>query len=64
MLVLMENEKCHLAFRCEYEDGCWGARTNRPNKFTCEFVDNQGNIKENCFRNPDDKTGKMQIIID
>ena len=64
MLILSENQICPLKMKCKYASGCWGGKPNRQNKFTCEFVDNIGNIKDNCFRNPEDKTGKMKVIID
>lgn len=64
MLVLMENEICRLAPKCPHREGCWGAKPNRDNKFMCEFVDNFGNIREDCYRNPHDKTGKMNVILE
>jgi hypothetical protein len=64
MLLLSEGEVCPLALRCPYAQECWGVKSNRDTVFTCSFVDDRGNIKEGMFRNPHDKTGKMQVIVD
>ena len=64
MLVLTENQICPLKSKCKYADGCWGTKSNRGNVFTCDFVEPNGTIKEDCFRNPMDKTGNMKVIID
>jgi hypothetical protein len=64
MIVLKEHEICQYSVRCPYAQNCWGTRPERENTFTCEFVNKQGQIRENCFRNPLDKTGKMKVIME
>lgn len=64
MLLLKENEVCPLALNCQYANDCWGAKPGRKNEFNCDYVDDRGYIKENQFRNPYDKTGKMKIIVE
>ncbi len=66
MLVLKEQEICPYASQCPYNtdvNPCFGARTNRPNKFFCEFVIN-GKIKEGGTRLPQDKTGRMKVLME
>ena len=67
MLILKENEVCHLAYKCPHNDtskGCYGARAERSYIFTCEFVKNGRIITDSGFRNPLDKTGKMKVIME
>ena len=64
MLVLKENEVCPYSMNCPYNPGntCHGARSDRQNTFTCEFVVN-GRVQENgTERNQYDLTGKMKVI--
>ena len=63
MLILKEGQVCPFSQSCPYNDmnQCWGAKPNRPNTFTCEYVVN-GKILEGGFRLPSDKTGKMKIL--
>ena len=64
MLILEKGKVCPYRSRCEHIDNCHGARSNRDNIFTCEFVDSQGNIKEGVNRIPMDKTGKQQVLME
>jgi hypothetical protein len=67
MMILRENEVCPYGNTCIYNTGksgpCWGAKSNRNNSFHCEYVVN-GRIMEGGMRLPDDRTGKMQIIME
>jgi len=67
MMVLKEFQACHLAENCIYHipprGPCWGARGDRPNEFHCEYVIN-GRIVEGGIRLPDDKTGRMKVILE
>lgn len=66
MIVLNENEICSLASQCPYNstDSCYGARANRGTKFTCEYVKNGKILEGQPMRMPQDKTGKMKIIME
>lgn len=66
MLVLKENEVCPHANQCPHNEmnNCYGARAGRNNIFTCEFIDNNGNILTNRVRLSEDKTGKMKVIME
>lgn len=63
MLLLEKNQVCPYGNGCPYNKRgeCWGARPDRDNTFTCEYVQNN-RIVEGGFRNPHDKTGKMTIL--
>ena len=61
MLILKEGDICPYVSKCPHQDGCYGAKPGRQNKFTCEFVDN-GKIKLDGVRIPGDKTVKMKVI--
>lgn len=65
-IILTENEVCSLATQCPYNstDSCWGARANRNSVFTCEYVKNGKIIKDQPMRMPQDKTGKMKVIME
>jgi hypothetical protein len=62
MLRLEAKQVCHLKERCPHAPDCWGVRSDRDTVFTCSFVDENGNIREDAYRNPHDQTGKMQIL--
>ena len=67
MLILKENEVCQLAQQCPHNNvskTCYGARPNRNNVFTCEFVQNGQIVTDSGFRNPHDQTGKMKVIME
>jgi hypothetical protein len=64
MIILQENQICPHASKCPHADGCYGTKNNRNNKFTCEFVDTNGNVDTGGVRNPLDKTGKMKVILE
>lgn len=49
---------------CPHSEGCWGMKVGRTTDFSCDFVKDDGSIKENVFRNPLDKTGKMKVIME
>jgi len=64
MIVLQPDQVCPFASKCKYHDmlnQCSGAKT-RPTTFTCDYADEQGNIREGVMRNSLDKNGKMQFI--
>jgi hypothetical protein len=68
MLVLEENQICPHGRTCPHNNNnpltgpCQGAIPNRGGKFYCEFYVN-GTITDG-YRNPEDKTGRMKLIID
>lgn len=70
MLVLEAGQICPYGNSCPYNNNnvrasiCQGTLKSRNNKFTCEFVVNGQLIKDMGVRLPEDKTGKMKIIID
>ena len=66
MLILEANQKCPHSSKCPYNqmDSCNGANSSRANKFTCEYADMQSVYETGRIRNPLDKTGKMQIIME
>ena len=64
-LVLEANEVCPYAQSCVYNNnqgGCYGAKPNRKNKFVCNIVDTRES--GGAYRNPLDKTGKMELLVD
>ena len=63
-MILKENETCPYSNNCVYNQsaGCYGARSDRSNKYTCSVVDTRET--GGAFKAPGDKTGKMQVIID
>lgn len=65
MMVLKEYEVCPLQNNCPYnkQGECFGASSNRPTSFVCEYVVD-GKILEGGQRLPGDKTGKMKLLID
>ncbi len=64
MIILKEHQVCPEKARCPHADGCYGTNKERSNKFTCEFIDDDGNINEGGVRIPQDKTGKMKVIME
>ena len=67
MLKLKPYQTCPHSGVCTHNSGCelcYGARSDRNTPFTCNFVDNNGNISESGFRNPLDQTGRQVILID
>lgn len=64
MLILNENETCPYSFKCPYSKNCQGTNPSRDNKFTCNYVTNEGIIELGKYRNILDKTGKMEIITE
>lgn len=63
MLILEKNQVCPYGNTCPYNTRheCWGAKSERPGKFTCEYVQNN-TIVEGGFRSSQDRTGKAQIL--
>jgi len=63
-LILESNEVCPYASTCIYnkQSGCYGAKQNRGNKFTCNIVDTRES--GGGYRNPLDKTGNKEILLD
>ena len=66
MLVLNENEQCPHASKCKYNpDGqCYGGIPNRVHRFTCEYATRTEVLSGGQIRNINDKTGKMQVIME
>jgi len=66
MMILKENEVCPLASQCPYNstDSCYGAKTNRGSKFTCDYVENGKILEGQSIRMPGDKTGRMKVIME
>ena len=66
MLILKENEVCYLASQCIYNstDSCYGAKSHRNTVFTCIYVENGKILEGQPMRIPEDKTGKMKIIME
>lgn len=63
-MILEAGEVCKIT-ECPYNNGvCHGARFDRTNKFTCEYVVNGKLLTDFGFRNPQDKTGKMKVIME
>jgi hypothetical protein len=69
-MILEKGKVCPYAKSCPYnisltgEANCFGARENRDTEFICEFVVD-GKIVENVgARLPQDKTGKMKILVE
>ncbi len=66
-LILKEKVVCPYNNSCPYNKGsftCHGANPDRSNEFICDFVNEDGSFKENCFRNKHDTSGKMEIIVE
>jgi hypothetical protein len=63
-LILEAGQACPHGNACIYNKNweCQGAHGSRKNEFTCSIVATRESGGE--FRNPLDKTGKMQVIID
>jgi len=67
MLIIEAFKTCPYGNKCPHVSGiesCMGTNPNRSTIFTCDFVDEQGNISEAGFRNPNDQTGTQQILHD
>lgn len=73
MLVLQPGEVCPYSLRCPYVKRgitsghpyqCRGMDPNRNYVFTCKFVKENGVIEDGYMRTPEDKTGKMKIIME
>jgi hypothetical protein len=64
VMILNENEVCPYSSKCVYNNtgGCYGARSDRNNKYTCSVVDTRES--GGAFKAPADQTGKMQVIMD
>jgi len=69
-MILEKNKVCPYANSCSYNKNmigneiCYGARSNRDTEFICEYVVN-GKIVENAgIRLPQDKTGKLKILVE
>lgn len=70
VMVLEKYKVCPYGASCLYnrsmgEAGkCFGARENRDTEFFCEYVVNGKIIKDGGIRLPQDKTGKMKILME
>jgi len=65
MIVLQEKEMCSLSGSCPYnkDSNCQGAKSDRKNVFTCDYVTNGKITEDGSVRNANDKTGRMQVIM-
>ena len=70
MMILEVGQVCPYGAQCPYNNNavttgpCWGTVASRDTVFTCEFVVNGQIIRDAGVRLPQDKTGKMKLIID
>jgi hypothetical protein len=71
MVMVLEKYKiCPHGQACPYNKNtsdsgkCHGARENRDTEFFCEFVVNGKIIKDAGIRLPQDKTGKMKVLME
>jgi len=66
MLILKENEICPHSSSCQYNlnGSCYGSRGERTNIFTCKYANETKVFSDGHMRNPYDKTGKMQMILE
>lgn len=69
-MILEKGKICPYADSCPYNrsvsgnENCYGARSNRDTEFICEYVVD-GKIIENAgVRLPQDKTGKLKILME
>lgn len=69
-MKLLPNEVCPLMNTCKYANNdttktiCQGINPLRNSIFICDFLNNNGEIQENRFRNSFDQTGKMKVILE
>lgn len=66
-LYLKEFEACKFAKTCPYNstyESCQGASDNRKTKFVCDLVTESGSFKEGGFRNKNDSTGQMKLLLE
>jgi hypothetical protein len=69
-MILEAGQVCPYAETCPYNNNsvspgpCYGTVNSRDTQFTCEFVVNGQIIKDAGIRFPQDKTGKMKLIVD
>ena len=65
-MILEANKVCPFANTCPYNKSgvCYGARSDRENEFCCDYVVNGKIIKDAGIRLPQDKTGKMKVIME
>lgn len=70
VMVLEKYKVCPYRESCPYnrstggEERCFGAKENRDTEFFCEYVVNGKIIKDAGVRLPQDKTGKMKILME
>ncbi len=60
---LKATEICPRRNDCQYAENCQGAAM-RSHTFVCDFVKEDGTIMEGKFRDPNDQTGKMKILVE
>lgn len=68
-MILEVGQVCPYSHNCPYNKTavggvCYGTRSDRANRFECEFVINGKIITDAGFRNSLDQTGKMKIIME
>lgn len=66
MLILNEYEACPHSLRCPYNKNhtCNGAKGTRDVKFYCEYFRNGHFVEGGSQRLVEDKTGKMQVLME
>lgn len=66
-MILEVRQVCHLANSCPYNDPygtCHGCHADRPREFHCDYVVNGQLIRDAGVRLPQDKTGRMKVIME
>jgi hypothetical protein len=69
-MILEAHKVCPHVNTCPYKGGsvtsemCYGARSDRNVEFTCDYVVNGQVIVNAGIRLPQDKTGKMKVIME
>jgi hypothetical protein len=66
MLIINEYEVCPHRSVCPYNihHTCNGAKGSRDTKFHCEYYINGSFVENGCQRLVEDKTGKMQVLME
>ncbi len=67
MLIIEAGETCPHKDNCKFNDPvgtCFGSKSGRANKFTCEYATLTEVSNDNHVRNPLDQTGQMKIIME
>jgi len=67
-LSLKANQQCPYRNSCPHNTGqfeqCNGASADRKIPFVCDLVSDEGTFIKEGFRNSNDETGKMKILLE